>query len=503
MIKARAAGLGLSVVALVALSGACGSESERKSFADYCSAAQSSAAECKDPTGCDDALAARCEGLDGILSPSTLDAARECLEGGCGVQGCLAAAQGSARASAAHRDLAEKFCSTCAADAADCRDTFYAPKSGFAGAIVLPYGDSIAEAVARDCIEDAETCRATFATCASEAIAKAMEAAVEPRLADCIVSSFLLDAEDGAGTSPSQPGETPGTGTTPPEGETCTPQNCPGCCRGNTCETGTADLGCGTGGAACEACTDGKRCTGGKCEQKCGPDNCTGCCDGDTCKTGTDKDSCGGGGVACASCTAVGPTFVCANKQCADQNCQASCPTGCCTSAGCQPGTDTTACGTGGGACAACDYGERCGTTRACELDPLGVWDLHVAFVSIPTKNKSGASWDVNKGAPDPYAVFYSSLGNVSHTAKTAEFEDTYLPFWEQITLKQIQARELMNNVSFEVWDSDLQFDDLIGGCKIPSGPAIFDRAVHSHLCPGTASTVPVEIVYRLRRPGF
>ena len=481
---ARAAALAF-VGVVVALVG-CTSE-PAPGPATFCSAAPST--KCKEPSSCDTAIANGCGSLAKAVSPSALKAAQDCLESGvCGTANCLGRAQKSATPSKAHRALAESYCTFCAPDVEDCEGQFYARKGRLPGALVLPYGEDVAQAVNDDCTADADVCRSKFATCATETIARVVGETLDPELAECVVSGFRHD-EGGPG---------PGGG---PQVTTCTAENCAGCCRDDKCEEGTSESACGEGAAACETCSGAQMCTGGKCKEPCGPNNCKGCCEGDTCIAGTATEKCGAEGAACSSCTAQGASFVCSNQTCIDGSCQATCVNGCCTAAGCQPGTTASACGTGGEACIDCGYGRTCGSSKSCAIDPNALWDFYVSFADVPDKDVSNASWDITNGAPDPYVVAYSSLGGVSHTGQTTVQSDTTVPFWAEVPLKGIKAAELMNNLSFEIWDSDLDFDDLIGGCKLPITPAVFDGSLQSHVCPATASTVSVELWYRIRQP--
>lgn len=455
--------------------------------ATFCSA--SASVKCKDPSSCDSALTSGCGTLEKAISSTTLKAAQDCVESGvCGPASCLGRAQKSALPTKAHRELAKSFCTFCAPDVDDCEAQFYARKGRLPGALVLPYAEDIASAVNDECTGDRDTCRSQFATCATETIGRIVGETLDADLADCVLSGFQHD----------EGGAVPGGG---PEVTTCTPSNCAGCCRDDKCEDGTSESACGEGAAACETCSGAQRCTAGRCKEPCGPNNCTGCCDGDTCLDGSATEKCGGEGAACSSCTAEGASFVCSNHTCIDGSCQATCVNGCCTAAGCQPGTTASACGTGGEACIDCGYGRTCGPARSCQIDPNALWDFYVSFASVPDKNKSGASWDITNGAPDPYLVAYSSLGGVSHTGETSVQNDTTVPFWAEVPLKGIKAAELMNSLSFEIWDSDIDFDDLIGGCTLPLTPAIFDGSLQSHVCPASARTVSVELFYRIRQP--
>lgn len=455
--------------------------------ATFCSVARSS--NCDEPSSCDTMIAASCGELADVLSASTLTAAQHCLESGvCGTANCLSQAQKSATRSKAHRDLATSFCSSCAPDVEECGTRFYGKKSGLPGALVLPYSENLVQSVNAACTADSERCRASFATCATETIARALRATFDPALADCVVRAFRYD-ESVAG---------PGGG---PQISTCNPTNCSGCCRDDTCEEGTSESGCGKDGAACETCSGAQRCLSGTCKEPCGPSNCIGCCDGDTCMSGSATDKCGGAGGACTSCTTLGASFVCSNQTCIDGSCRETCIDGCCSAAGCQPGSGNGACGAGGEACIDCGYGRACGSAKACAIDPKARWDFYVSFAVLPDKDKSGASWDITNGAPDPYLVAYSSLSGMSHTGQTKVQTDTTMPVWAEVPLKAVTAAELMNNLSFEIWDSDIDFDDLIGGCTLPITAAVFDGALQSHTCPPTASNVPVELFYRIRRP--
>ena len=482
---ARAVALAVTGI-VVGLAG-CTSDPGPPAPASFCTAATST--KCKEPSSCDTAIVAGCSTLDKALSASTLKAAQDCLESGvCGAESCLGRAQKSAAPSKAHRELAESYCTFCAPDVEDCEGQFYAKKGRLPGILVLPYGEAVAQAVNDECTGDRDACRSGFATCATETIARVVGETLDEELADCITSAFRHDE-----------GETgPGGG---PQITTCTPANCAGCCRDDKCEEGTSENACGEGAAACETCSGAQRCTAGKCKEPCGPNNCKGCCDGDTCVAGTATEKCGGEGAACTSCTTQGASFVCSNRTCIDGSCQATCVNGCCTAAGCQPGTSASACGTGGEACIDCGYGRTCGPAKACAIDPNALWDFYVSFADVPDTDKSGASWDVTNGAPDPYLVAYSSLGSAFHTGETSVQNDSTVPFWAEVPLKGITAAELMNDLSFEIWDSDVDFDDLIGGCTLPITPAVFDGSLQSHVCPANASTVSVELWYRIRQP--
>ncbi len=97
-------------------------------------------------------------------------------------------------------------------------------------------------------------------------------------------------------------------------GTPCTPQNCAGCCggqTGNTCLAGTDDGACGTGGFICQNCATFKQtCTMGSCGVPCSPSTCPGCCYGAICAQGDQAQYCGSGGATCSDCAMNGKSCV-------------------------------------------------------------------------------------------------------------------------------------------------------------------------------------------------
>lgn len=453
----------------------------------FCGAASSAKASCKEPSECDSTLTATCASLDKAVSPTTLTAAKNCLQSGvCGAQSCLGRAQSSSKPTVAHDALAKDFCTFCASDVADCESQFYAKKSTLGGLLVLPYSEAIATAVNDACTKNKDRCRSDFATCATETIARELEAVVDSTVSDCVSQAFRREADAPTG---------PGGG---PTVTTCTPSNCDGCCRDDKCEKGESVALCGVGGASCETCSGAQECKAGHCKEPCGPNNCPGCCDGDACIDPPTTEQCGDAGESCKSCKTVGASFICSNKQCIDGSCQATCATGCCSATGCQPGTAATACGTGGEGCFSCGFGRQCnGATRTCVIDPTALWDVYISFAVVPDKDKSGSNWDYFD-PPDPYVVVYSSEGASSHSGQTLVQSNNTVPVWMETPLKGIKASELLNNLSIDVFDSDVFSDTLMGGCKIPLVASYFDGSLRSYICPATATKVEIKIYYRV-----
>lgn len=469
------------VVALPVLP-ACSSDPE-PTAGTFCDRAKSSGEKCTEPTDCDGTFAGgSCASLEKVVSAATLNAARDCLESGvCGPASCLSRAQKSAQPTAAHKQLAANFCTFCAPNLENCEASFYSRTGKMPGRLVLPYSEEIVKAVDDECT-GTEGCQASFTTCAAEVLARAVGEKVDETLASCVVVGFTQDEGEGKG---------PGGGA---QVATCTPENCQGCCREDKCEEGKGTDACGAGASACQICAGAQQCIAGKCKEPCGPNNCKGCCDGDTCVDGDAKDKCGEGGGACKGCAG---DLVCSNHTCIDGSCQATCVNGCCSAAGCQPGTAANACGTGGEACVDCGFGRTC-KSGACALDPTSLWDVYISFAVIPEKSRSNLPWDTAGGAPDPYMKTFSSEGASVHSGETSVQNDSTVPFWAETPMTGIKASELLNKFSIEVWDSDVDFDDYIGGCTVPLSAAIFDGSLQDYTCQAPTSGVPVKFYYRI-----
>jgi hypothetical protein len=429
-----------------------------------------------------------CAMLPMALSDSAVAAAKDCLESGiCGVASCVSRSRKGATTGAAHKKLADDFCQSCAPNLQDCGATFYKRGSKSAGLIMLPYSDDVVTAVDDACTGQAG-CQAKFTTCAAGVIANTVGQKLDPTTADCIVSAFHSDD-----------GEAPVGPDGKPQVVTCTPANCPGCCREDKCEKGDSTSACGVGAKGCEICSATSKCSAGACIEPCGPNTCSGCCDGDNCiRAATSNDQCGEKGGKCQKCSAMfAGAGICSNHTCIDGSCQATCTNGCCTAAGCQPGTATNACGTGGEGCVDCGVGRTC-TAATCQLDRTSLWDVYISFAVVPSTDKNGASWDPLGGAPDPYCKVFTNEGTSVHSGQTSVVTDSTVPFWAETPVKGVKASELLSNTSIEIWDSDIEFDDYIGGCQLTLTPDIFDGSLQSQVCPAGPSSVEVKIYFRI-----
>ena len=475
----------LAILAVALAMGGCSSKSSDASPPDFCTDARSSNLKCKEPSDCDAQIGNNCTALPKALSPATLSAAKDCLESGvCGTASCVSRAAKNSTPTAAHKKLADDFCTFCAPSLADCVANFYKRGAKSAGLLVLPYAEEIAQAVDDGCTGQAG-CQAAFQTCATAVIKDKVTAALDPDLATCVVDGFGKDQSE-------QPLGPDGK----PQVVTCTPANCNGCCRDDKCEKGDSTAGCGVAAKGCEICsTSTAKCTAGKCTEPCGPATCAGCCAGDVCVDGTAKDKCGLRGAACDSCAG---TFVCSNHTCIDGSCLATCTNGCCGATGCKPGNVPSACGTGGEGCKDCGVGRLC-TAASCALDRTSLWDFYVSFAVVPDKDKAGNSWHVLNGLPDPYLEVFTSEGTTSHSGVTTTKTSTTVPFWQETPLTSVKASELLSNTSIEIWDYHaLYFDSFMGGCPLPLTAAIFDGSLQNFICPATASGVSVKVYYRI-----
>lgn len=462
---------------------ACSSSPE-PSRVSFCELAKTEGESCGEPALCDETFAGpACASLSDIISPSTLSAAKDCLESGvCGAASCLSRAKKNAEPSEAHKKLAESFCRSCAPQVAGCESQFYSRGSKLPGLLLLPYADDVVAEVGAACT-GTEGCQALFATCASELVAREVGARVEEAIASCVLAGFSGDDGESRG---------PGGGA---QVATCTAANCTGCCREDRCEDGSTLDACGTGAVACQTCTGLQACTAGACKEPCGPDNCAGCCDGDTCLDGTANAACGSGGGACSPCAGK---LICSKQKCIDGSCQATCINGCCSAAGCQTGNSAKACGKGGEACADCGVGRTC-KSGACVLDTTSLWDVYISSGSVPSTNKSNSSWDVFGGAPDPYLKAFSSEGASVHSGQTQVKKDSTVPSWSETPLSGVKASELLSNFSIEIWDSDVDFDDFMGGCKVTLATSSFDGALRTASCAATSTGVAVKAFYRIK----
>lgn len=190
----------------------------------------------------------------------------------------------------------------------------------------------------------------------------------------------------------------------------CSSGSCSGCCAQDACLSGTTDSACGVGGEICARCNLGEGCRAGTCVAigtgSCGPTNCNGCCDfNGTCHPADQQNSayCGLGGQACASCGDV----ACISGSCATPGsaCLATCTSGCCTLDGfCVPYTEQSVftCGISG-LCTSCPTGAACVAGSCASSD--ATWKVYVMGVRLAERDLEGSDWDSDGSPPDPYVT--------------------------------------------------------------------------------------------------
>ena len=479
----------LVVGTVVACSSSGGEDAAPSAQAGFCDALASSYSKCTGSGGpsasCGASLGADCAKLASILSAPVLDGAKSCVEQtACGSDplACLGKALGDAEATAAQTKLATDYCDSCSVAGGEaCKTAFFGTASvpGLAFAL-LPFGDAPLLAIDSACTENAlgkTACQAAFTTCLTATTTKFLATSISADSAKCLIDG-IKDGVSNLGKDAGGP-----TGG-------CT--GCAGCCTDGVCQKGNDSMACGVGGGACEACQGDATCTGGTCTTTCGPDTCAGCCSADgTCFPTGNKAACGTGGGACVVC--AGAT-TCEKGACIDPSCKATCTSGCCSGGGCQAGNTSSACGTGGNACSACGAGQVC-TAGVCTTSVTATFDFIAVGARLPAKNQSGGAWDAFGGLPDP--LVKATSGASSNTSPSRP--DTLAPVWNATLLTNMTAAAFKASLRVDVSDSDVAFNDVVGGCAITLNGSELDGALHTVNCPATADGVAFSLDYRLK----
>ena len=326
------------------------------------------------------------------------------------------------------------------------------------------------------------------------------------------------DDDDGSTTSsPTSAGVTSSvptsdTQTTNPTDPTLDPSDtndgCLGCINAaGICESGEFDNACGRGGIPCEVCEAPSQCAEGICESppSCGPDNCDGCCDGDTCIEQPTNASCGADGSECTECDS--------DATCVDGTCELPCEDtclGCCNDAGdciedadqnedacgflgldCEPCTGDQMCDFGVCSspgcletCDGCCIGDtcydgfedsECGFEETCEVcsggltcdgfdctpSPTTQWQVVLLEGEIVATQPGGGTWDAFGGAPDPYLDIEELMFESMFVDNTNE------PVWNETITTAILTTELQETLTFRMRDSDVLLDQVVGVCEV------------------------------------
>ena len=224
-------------------------------------------------------------------------------------------------------------------------------------------------------------------------------------------------------------------GSTP----TCGPSNCNGCCKSNTCQAGNTNGVCGKSGAACVDCaSSGKTCDSslGSCKgggPSCGPTTCAGCCKGGSCFSGNTASACGKNAVTCVDCSSSGKTCDSSTGACKSNptTCGPSNCTGCCNGTKCELGYSKTACGKSGLACTTCKAWEAC-LSGGCTMSAFSKFQITAVSATI----NQTKTWDwLAVGSyrnPDPFLGIKSgSTGCSGYFINCSKtVANSYTPTW-------------------------------------------------------------------------
>ncbi len=277
---------------------------------------------------------------------------------------------------------------------------------------------------------------------------------------ECVAGDSELRCGEGGGSCITCGGalrcEAGACASTPPS---CSPDTCNGCCDGDVCESGVSPTACGGSGFLCEVCGTTETCEGGFCVERCGPSNCGGCCDvNGSCVDGSADYACGLGGLDCAPC---GVDEACSLGECIDASCQSTC-NGCCSGDVCLGGTQDQACGISGDACTSCGPGRSC-TGNACLVDPASRWDVLLVSADVNLLDANGDPWDAWGGLPDPFVSFTAGGANEPETTMDSAVQDnTISPLWDTVVLSDVSAAVLLDRFCYQVYDADIDSDDVI-----------------------------------------
>lgn len=243
------------------------------------------------------------------------------------------------------------------------------------------------------------------------------------------------------------------------EPPSCNPDNCDGCCDGNTCVPGNVPEACGQNGGQCSSCPNNASCDAGVCNLAC-EDSCDGCCNGNECVDFDELsvDDCGVGGAACQPC---GNGFECVSGECVSTACISTCG-GCCDGDQCLAGDSQSSCGSSGALCQACGVNTVCEDT-GCVPDPMALWNIRIVDGILPVSDEDGDAWDPFNELPDPYV----EVEVVGMSGSTEVQDNTVFPAWDEIVLEGVSTVQLQDDVEFTVWDSDFDFDDNLATCTL------------------------------------
>jgi len=291
----------LAVVGLVAV--ACGGDDSeevsapKKTAAElFCDAASSFVDKCAGASSgsCGAALVHDCSKITTVLSPSLLGAATDCLgSSGCDAQpaSCLGSALAQAEPTEAQKGLIKSFCETCSSGAGPACDALFFGSDGSTtplGKVVLPLSDAVAKEITDTCT-DTIGCGATFQTCATGVVTKALAEVIPTETAQCLLDGIAnpvssSGAASGAGGGSGGTGSgSGGSGAGSSSGPTTTSASSTGgggtCDQSSDCNTCQACAVNGSCSDEADACTGNAECNALlDCFAGCSDDACTQAC---------------------------------------------------------------------------------------------------------------------------------------------------------------------------------------------------------------------------------
>ena len=196
----------VSLSALVAVG--CGSDEESADKVDeptpgelLCASIEDSIQQCAAKTPCDDALVADCADVVDVLSEPFLESTRACVEDKAGSPtGCLVKGLAGLTPTAAHKNLASAFCSTCAFGAPGCESAFFSAdgSENALGTAILPLSDDVVAEIAGECASGV-TCAATFVNCTQGVLTKR---ALPTETAKCVVENLVAGGQGASCDAP-------------------------------------------------------------------------------------------------------------------------------------------------------------------------------------------------------------------------------------------------------------------------------------------------------------
>lgn len=130
---------------------------------------------------------------------------------------------------------------------------------------------------------------------------------------------------------------------------------------------------------------------------------------------------------------------------------------------------------------------------------PSQRWALSIIQAQVPDTKPDGLPWDAEGAyvAPDPFIRVRVGAPD-AQVKVTSTQVDTFLPQWQADPGVFVAAStEFANYVSFEMWDSDIVFNDLIGRCETTIEASAFDGQPHVFDCV-VSGALAFSVTYRL-----